>query len=156
MKILNTSLNIFDLPQSSNCAVCVLTNGIIKKDGSLVMGAGQAKEADVRFKCAKEFGKLTADNGIKPCCLNRTVTGFNTQPYLLFSFPTKYHWRDKSDLNLITTSAYEIVRMVNNLEIDTCYLPPPGCGLGGLNWKTQVKPILESILDDRFIVVLRE
>ena len=31
-------------------------------------------------------------------------------------------------------------------------IPRPGCSNGGLNWEIDVKPIIEPLLDDRFII----
>ena len=38
---------------------------------------------------------------------------------------------------------------------DKCFLPPVGCGCGRLNYETTVKPWIEQILDDRFVIVFR-
>ena len=75
--------------------------------------------------------------------------------FILISFPTKDHFKDRSDINLIIQSSYELVELINNLDIKKCYLPPVGCGAGGLNWN-DVKSELEKILDNRFIIVIRE
>lgn len=155
MKILNTSKNIFDLPEKPDHAVCVTTNGMIKKSGEAVMGAGIAKEADTRFKLKykladylQKYGNRPFNMGVYP---NSQVGNIMT----IVTFPTKNDWRDKSDMKLIRQSAENLVKLCDKFKITTCYLPPVGCGCGGLDWKTQVEPALENILDDRFIIVFR-
>lgn len=152
MNILYTALNIFDLPitHDGSEAVCVTTNGMVKKDGHAVMGKGIAKEADDRYACSKQLGILLQQNGNHAYPLTMVAEGF----YLL-SFPTKYDWRDNSDINLIAQSAKEIVRLCSMLGIKRCYLPKPGCANGRLNWENQVYPVIANILDDRFTVVIR-
>ena len=80
----------------------------------------------------------------------------NGVPVHLITFPTKEHWRYPSKTRLIEQSAIQVLNIVNELWVDTIYLPPAGCGNGGLNWDTQVCPILSKWLDDRFVAVLRE
>ena len=40
------------------------------------------------------------------------------------------------------------------MGIFKCYLTPPGCGCGNLNYEQLVKPWISMILDDRFVVAL--
>lgn len=152
MKTLRTTSNIFDLPTDRTHAVCITTNGMIKRNGTAVMGAGIAKEANERFHLGYELANHLKNNGNTPFIFS--TPGKNNSH--LISFPTKYDWRNQSDLNLIRRSAEILVEICNNSNIQTCYLTPPGCGCGGLNWDIQVKPVIESILDDRFTIVFRQ
>ena len=141
--------NIFDLPTRRDCteAICVTTNGIIRQNGRAVMGAGIAKAFRDRFPGIDKnlathilrCGNVPGDLGVYEGCL-------------VISFPTKYHWTEDSDLELIGQSAELLVELVNNLELSTVYLPRPGCANGHLSWD-DVKPVIEQYLDDRFIIV---
>lgn len=145
--------DIFTLPQTANDAVCVTTNGIVKRDGSAVMGAGIAKQANLKFSLSRTLGVYLKQHGNR--VFNMGLVTDQTRRYRIFTFPTKHDWRDNSDLSLIIQSAHELVALCDKLNIQTCYLPPVGCGLGNLDWETQVKPAIAPILDDRFIVILR-
>ncbi len=105
------------------------------------MGAGVAKQASLRYPgLPRILAEHVRKNGNIPCL----VPG-----YKIVSFPTKYNWKDPSDLLLIRESARKIADI---LPIDSsCELSKPGCGNGGLKWE-QVKPLIEDILDDRFTV----
>ena len=153
MNILYTQLNIFDIPMTKGGreAVCVTTNGVVKKDGHAVMGKGIAKEADDRYACSKRLGDMLNAYGNHVYALKIVAEGFH-----LVSFPTKYDWRDDSDINLIIQSAKELVSLCNQIGIKRCYLPKPGCANGRLNWEKQVFPAIVNILDDRFTVVIRD
>jgi hypothetical protein len=82
--------------------------------------------------------------------------------YRLVTFPVKRHWGDRADLDLIEASARWLCHALDHRAeqkvppgfLAPLYLVRPGCGNGKLDWK-DVKPILASILDDRFIVVER-
>jgi len=143
-------------------AVCIPTNGILKKNGELVMGAGIAKVAKEKFpKLPKILGDYVAQYGNKVFYCGE----HNGLSYL--SFPTKHHWKDSSDIKLITESCKQLVRMVDKfgqcVEIEdgvqklkqkwsTIVLPRVGCGLGGLKW-SNVSKILKNYLDDKYYVI---
>lgn len=127
---------------------CITTNGFIKRDGTSVMGRGCAREAALRYPDLPAIlGRSLADQG-------NHVTELK---YHILSFPVKHNWWEKADLELIRRSAEELQGIINfrydNLQaINGVVLPRPGCGNGHLTWE-QVKPILESILDDTVTVV---
>lgn len=153
--VIKTTENIFDLPdKSGNMAVCVTTNGIIKTNGDAVMGKGIAKEANQRFHLAGALAKHLREDGNTP--FNFGVYQSGNSKFHVISFPTKWDWKNDSDLDLIQASALLLLKICNETNITTCYLPPVGCGLGSLDYSKQVKPLLEFILDDRFVVVLRD
>lgn len=144
MKI-RTVKNIFDEPGD---AVCVTTNGVIKTNGEAVMGAGIAKEANMRYQVAAQLGKKLKING-NHCYDLGSYDGKN-----LVSFPTKHDWRNDSDIELIRQSCKELVILTDQNSWHTVLLPPVGCGCGKLDFN-YIKSFLENLLDDRFILCLR-
>ena len=72
--------------------------------------------------------------------------------YHLISFPVKYHWHEPASLELIEQSAALLELFAARQQWKRVVVPRPGCGNGGLEWK-DVKPIIESYFDERFIVV---
>lgn len=150
MQILNTNMDIFYLPNTSE-AVCITTNGITDKYGNAVMGKGIALQAKNLFHCEKLLGSYLKQYGNR--CFNLGQYKRDNEIFTLFSFPTKHHWKDMSDITLICKSAEEIIKMCDKFNIAKCYLPLVGCGAGGLNWEVTVEPWLSNILDDRFIIV---
>lgn len=145
--------NIFNLPQN-NEAVCVTTNGIVKTNGQAVMGAGIAKQADQLFHLSNLLGKYLKQYGNRAFNLGRFQRP-NGNVFTVFSFPTKHDWKDDSDITLICKSAEQLMQMCDKFGITKCFLPPVGCGCGRLNYETTVKPWIEQILDDRFVIVFR-
>lgn len=152
-------------------AVCVLTNMTVGswkeyKERALVMGGGQAREAREiyeelperwgarydRFWRNMEEGDAPTPVLIEP---KETLSGPMgvKNPFAVVSFPTKTHPSEESNLNLVRRGAYDLVAIAGVNEWKNIICPRPGCGLGGLDWNTQVKPLLEPIWDDRFTVV---
>ena len=130
---------------------CITTNGIVKNDGKAVMGAGVAKLIrDKYIGCDEILGKLITVRG-------NIVQQFLRIPVELLAFPTKYHFKDNSDLKLIEKSAIELKKWSdNNPQYKKIILPRPGCNNGGLKWE-EVKPILSKVLtEDKFIVITNE
>lgn len=73
----------------------------------------------------------------------------------LVTFPTKHHYHDNSDLDLIMRSAVQLKEIAAKFQLSKIYLPPVGCGLGKLDYEKQVRLLLNQVLDDdRFVVVL--
>ncbi|MBR4421048.1 MAG: hypothetical protein IKS69_00765 [Erysipelotrichaceae bacterium] len=139
--------DIYGCPKGVTEAMTVTTNGMIKSNGHAVMGAGIAKTVDQRYHVSGTLAKHLRENGNTPADLG-VHDGFH-----ILSYPTKDDWRNPSTLQLIMKSAQLIVKLADELNLTKIYMVPPGCGLGGLNWATQVKPAIENILDDRFIVI---
>lgn len=137
-------------------AICFTSNGVIKKNGSLVMGAGVAKAFRDRFdgidaeagKCVKTFGNICQRVAFH---IWRDDDG-TPQKVALIAFPTKHHWRNPSDIKLIEKSVDELIALADDNNWNSIYIPAPGVSHGGLDWKTEVRPLLEKKLDDRFII----
>jgi len=127
--------------------VVIPTNGCVKKNGRAVMGKGLALQAN------EFFGDVALS-------LGRCISYGGNAVYLLsdvrlISFPTKYHWSDMSDINLIGKSVNELLDIADMLEESEevkIALPKVGCGNGNLKWDT-MKQLLTEYLDDRFIIV---
>lgn len=133
-----------DIWQSNADVICVTTNGIVKNNGRLVMGAGIAKDAVDRYPDIDViWGSHVWKYGNIPC-----ITEYS-DGQILASFPTKNHWKGKSDIWLIIDSAKYLQRELP--ENCAVALTRPGCSLGQLKWYN-VGPILHKILDNRFTV----
>lgn len=138
--------NIFNTANTYD-AICVTTNGICKKDGRLVMGAGVARQFRDNYP------------GIDHT-LGKKVTTYGNIPFLIYSkkqaiisFPTKYDWKNKSNIDLIKNSAETLVKIATSRYWTRVALPAPGVGRGGLSWTKEVYPVLKPILDDRFSIL---
>ena len=151
MQELFGNYNIFDMATEGE-AVCVTTNGMIKKDGHAVMGAGIAKEANQRFALSKKLAGYLKKYGNR--AFNMGCYEEGTRKFNILTLPTKNDWRDNSDIELICISCQQLVEMCNKFGFTKVYLPRPGCTNGKLDWSL-VKSRIETILDDRFIVVSR-
>ncbi len=62
-------------------------------------------------------------------------------------------WMAGASLKLIEQSAVILSGMAFNQEWKSIVLPCPGCGLGGLDFESEVKPLLEKLLDERFFII---
>ncbi len=128
--------------------IVVPTNCVVRRDGKAVMGAGVAKQA------AEKHPAL-------PAMLGRAINCWTTGPQVewfeeigIVCLPTKDDWRDKADIELIRSGCQTLREIAIHCPPDRIYLPPLGCGLGGLNWKKQVRPLLVAELPgEQFVCV---
>lgn len=128
-------------------ALVIPVNWTANRNGDAVMGAGVAKQAaDRRPDLPFRLGQVISDFPDDP-----HVCTFAAWPgKKLITFPTKRHWRNRSDINLISSMAEQLLEDAAGML--TIALPRLGCGRGGLSWD-QVRPILERYLDDRFVAL---
>lgn len=139
--MLETVGDIWELGEGS--WIGIPTNGVINKYGDLVMGAGMAKQAALRYPNL-------------PRLLGGWVGTFGNIPFpyyteRLISIPTKDHYKNASKLSLIRGGLV----VLQHLHFDRpVFLPRIGCGLGGLQWD-KVRESCKNILDDRFTIVSR-
>lgn len=127
-------------------AYVITTNFSVRKDGQAVMGRG----------CALEAKQQWPDVAIILGALNRIEHKVHLlrvirEDRFLISYPVKFRWFEKAEMGLVVTGARDLAEIIDALEVKTVAMPRPGCGNGGLDWET-VKPEIERLLDNRFIV----
>lgn len=157
-------------------ALCIPTNGFVKKDGKAVTGAGLAAQTKNKFPGIDLFlGEKLKTLGLRVHIIhcNPKIISFPTKPkWVIFnSFDDvveqakQYTYRQgqyipgfysKSIPSLIESSCKQLLSLCDEKKFGYVVLPKIGCGLGELDWKSEVKPILEKYLDDRFIVCYLE
>lgn len=160
--------DMFHIP--NDCFV-VTTNGYVTKSGNAVMRRGCAKRLAELFPDVKQvLGKQIKDNGnitqilrmaptvvalpVKPAAdiantaLSNVVTHARGM-YLTGGTIPGYHC--KAELNIIRKSIKDLVTLADAEGWQNVVMPRPGCGFGELSWH-DVKPILDDLLDERFIV----
>lgn len=145
--------DLFSIPGKADEAYVVTTNGMTKKDGTAVMGAGIAKYAAQLFpNLPALLGRSLKKYGNRVFAYKVSPDGINT--YNVITMPTKHDWRDSSDLELIKTSCLQMMQVADVNGFTCIHMPKPGCANGRLDWETQVKPAIEPLLDDRFVVCI--
>lgn len=147
-------------------AICITTNGNYKKNGDAIMGAGCAGEAARRWPTMPtRLGKMlrsfasnipfvigAVDEGAEELEISKEVIDNKQFKCLVFSFPTINNLGSGSNMSLIKQSATIMMDYANQFGLKKIILPRPGVGIGGLSW-AEVKPEIENILDDRFVIV---
>ena len=64
------------------------------------------------------------------------------------NFPTKRHWRGRSKIEYIESGLKKFARTYEQKGITSISFPMLGSSNGGLDWETQVKPLMEKYLKD--------
>lgn len=142
-------------------AICITTNGFVKVNGALVMGAGVAGQAQARYPAfpkiagaaVKRHGNIVMAFHSDHLERNHFYDPPSNQWFI--TFPVKHKWFESADLELIEQSANQLMTMLSEPAFSSwkkVLLPRPGCGNGHLSWD-QVKPVIQPILSDRVVVV---
>lgn len=155
--------NIFKEPCD---ALCITTNGYVKKNGQAVLGRGVAHQA------SQLLPDLPVVLGSQLKHGGNHIHLLNGQSPIWLSFPVKPHHviNDgtnvvghmkyamgafvpgcfaKAELPIIEASCHELVAIANTHGFEKVLIPKPGCGAGELKWE-DVRPVIEPLLDDRF------
>lgn len=74
--------------------------------------------------------------------------GAMTNPRYIINFPTKNHWRSNSRIEDIEAGLDDLVKVIENLGINSIAVPPLGCGNGGLDW-ADVHPLIVRTFEER-------
>jgi O-acetyl-ADP-ribose deacetylase (regulator of RNase III) len=115
-----------------------------------VMGKGLALQFKKRYPGYYTDYRWRCDNGyMKIGRVDVWAIGFFLVPpeeipgmKFIFSFPTKLHWRDKSELPFIESGLEDLIRLLTRKPyVRSVAVPALGAGLGGLAW-SDVKPLM--------------
>ena len=128
--------------------VVFTANQIVKSNGELVMGAGNAKAArDNILGSASAFGIALQDYRFMVLPFRR-VGGVTN----LAALVTKQHFKDPSNLEFVIESLRKLYRYAIDNPSYTIHLPYPAIGFGGLT-RTQLDPIMEFMPDNVLIYI---
>jgi hypothetical protein len=132
-------------------------NGVVKGDGSLVMGAGAAKALARSYPhLPRVFGRMARNEP-------RMVGGWHLYGVLALQvapglhagvFQTKGDWKSPADLSLIAYSARKLAEWARKNPGVEVHLAFPGVGLGGLE-EEEVLEVLEPILGGLPVVLYK-
>jgi O-acetyl-ADP-ribose deacetylase (regulator of RNase III) len=73
---------------------------------------------------------------------------YRTPNKIIVNFPTKKHWRSRSQVKYIEAGLKEFVDHYHKYGISSVSFPQLGCGNGELDWERQVQPLMEQYLKD--------
>ena len=74
-----------------------------------------------------------------------TSSGSFIGPKWIINFPTKQHWRGKTQIEWIKDGLSDLRRVVEEHEIKSIAIPPLGCGNGGLDWSLVRQEIIKAL-----------
>ena len=128
---------------SGRGVIAITTNGSVTRDGRAIFGRGVAKQAALRFAgLAEILGRRLSEQGNHVYDLGNGIV----------TFPVEETPWSQPDLRIIARSAEELRRLADRSGWERIVVPRPGCGGGGLSWQ-DVRPLLETCLDHRFLVI---
>lgn len=117
-----------------------------------VMGKGLALEFKKRYpEMFRSYKELCSN---KQLVVGNPHLWVGTSGSYIILFPTKKHWRQPSKELYIKGGLRVIAQAIRTgtlcmfHPINSIAFPALGCGLGGLNFETQVKPLMETYLSD--------
>lgn len=113
-----------------------------------IMGRGIALQLKKNFpKNFKAYALACKRGEVRPGRMFVYETDEGTNPRFIINFPTKRHWRSKSQIQDIQKGLLALVDEIQVRNIKSIAIPPLGSGLGGLNW-IEVRECIDKALSD--------
>lgn len=116
-----------------------------------VMGKGIALQFKQAYpKNFKEYKKACDKKEVIPGKMFIYDLNSIFNPKYIINFPTKRHWKQKSQIEDIEAGLNDLVKVIKELNINSIAIPPLGCGNGGLDWhivKEMIKGSLKTLVD---------
>lgn len=109
-----------------------------------VMGKGLALAFKQHYPVNFKLYKKACDN--KELQVGKIFTTFEKDRHII-NFPTKQHWRAKSQIVWIIDGLQDLRTFLQDKKITSVAIPALGAGLGGLDWEL-VKAEIETALSD--------
>jgi O-acetyl-ADP-ribose deacetylase (regulator of RNase III) len=115
-----------------------------------VMGKGLALEFKKRYPAMFEEYRTLCEKGQFQV---GDLWVYKAPEKWILNFPTKRHWREKSTLEIIETGLQKFVETYAEAGVESIAFPKLGSGFGGLDWETQVRPLMERYLQPLVIEI---
>ena len=129
---------------ASNDILLFTANQTVKRDGTLVMGAGNAKAVrDTFIGIDRVFGRHLGDKRLHIVCYKGTNIG---------ALATKQNFKDPSNYEFVVESLRELYRSAMKKTHMTYHVPYPAIGFGGLTRK-QLDPIMKHLPDNVLVYI---
>lgn len=113
-----------------------------------VMGKGIALMFKERFPAnMAAYAQACKSGEVQTGRMFVTETDELMGPRWIVNFPTKQHWRAKSQLQWIIDGLADLRGFIERNQVRSIALPPLGAGNGGLDW-AEVKPHIDQALGD--------
>ena len=111
-----------------------------------VMGKGIALDFKERYPSNMSAYKEACSDGAVQIgkVFPVKVTESNTVDWVV-NFPTKKHWKGKSDIDWIKAGLVDLKKFIKSHNIESIAIPPLGAGHGGLSWG-EVRKCIEDEL----------
>ena len=111
-----------------------------------VMGKGIALQFKQAFPENYDQYRQACERGeVQPGRMFVFATGNLMGPRFIINFPTKRHWKGKSQIEDVDGGLDALVEVIRTNRIRSIAVPPLGCGNGGLDWRV-VRPLIERKL----------
>lgn len=111
-----------------------------------VMGKGIALMFKERFPSnMREYASACKVGNVNTGRMFVTETQELLGPRWIVNFPTKQHWRDKSQIQWVKDGLEDLKRFIDEHNVRSIAIPPLGAGNGGLDWP-QVRLLIEEAL----------
>lgn len=113
-----------------------------------VMGKGVALQFKEKFPENYKLYHIACKKGeVAVGKMFVTPTNSIMNPKWIINFPTKKNWLHRSSYQFIEQGLDDLVKVIQQLNIQSIALPPLGAGQGGLDWE-KVKQIIQAKLAD--------
>lgn len=110
-----------------------------------VMGKGIALTFKNKYpEMFKVYKNICTKKQLKPGMLHL----YTKEDKWILNFPTKNHWKNKSEISYLEDGLQKFVDTYKQKGITSISFPQLGCANGGLDWETQVKPLMERYLSN--------
>ncbi len=160
--------DLFDKIPEAN-AICISTNCSLLPNGKNPMGGGSAGAAARRWpEITSIYGHQLMMAPNVPMILGY-VAKYNVEEFTsifdidvnfnianhtaVVAYPTMTDISLPANLVLVERSAQLLTELSDLIGWRKVFSGRPGCGIGGLDYSSQVKPALERYFDDRFVIM---
>lgn len=153
--VLDKHITLMHVPSDQHLyGIALPTAVLLTKDGLGECEQYDAREAARYLHVNRKIGEYTRRWGARVFYLG-TFGNARGGKFRLFSFPSRYAVYGPEDMTIISRSAEQLVSITKKFKVELCLLPLIAAGLGVASYENCVRPVLQLILNDDFVVVYR-